>query len=263
MWSDGDYDADREFADRFLSHQAEIVNKAIRVDVAPIEEDLRRNTDLVLVTPVLPKSGRAIRISARVRRVAERDKTDANRLPYCRQFTIRERRVSGVETEMDKIKLGYGDMFVYGFESEPGSDRLYPWFIGNLDILREYYEHGGRSAGRKKNKGNHGSSFLAFNLDDMPLGFILASDGIAVGPCEYCGTSGADSYYYGVQDWTRRRGTFPHRVLHWRCCPLAVQEGRCVICFKPGATELGFWLVGGLSHDECLRSFIATKGSCV
>lgn len=73
----------------------------------------------------------------------------------------------------------------------------------------------------------------------------------------------APSNFSELLGTNRTAGTFPHRVLHWRCCPLAVQEGRCVICFKPGATELGFWLVGGLSHDECLRSFIATKGSCV
>ncbi|MGH3428197.1 MAG: hypothetical protein ACRDQZ_11645 [Mycobacteriales bacterium] len=261
MWSDGDYNADREFADRFLPHQAEIAREALRVDVAPIEEYLRRNTDLILRTPVLPKHGRDIRISARVRRVAERDKSDwPQQTPYNRQFTIRTRRVSGVETEMDKIKLGFGDMFVYGFEQEPGSDRLYPWFIGNLEILRDHHARTGRSAGEQRNKGPGGSSFKAFNLDDMPLGFVLASDGLAIGPCASCGMPGADTFYYEVKGWTERRNQFAHHQLHWRCCPLAGKEGRCVVCFKPGAPMTNMAVVGGPAHEHCIKT-VSGEGS--
>ncbi|MGH3834165.1 MAG: hypothetical protein ACRDSF_00455 [Pseudonocardiaceae bacterium] len=194
--------------------------------------------------------------------MTERDKIDrssSQRRVYSRQFTIRKRRVSGVETEMDKIKLGFGDMFVYGFESEPGSDRMYPWFIGNLEILRDYYDHGGRSAGEQRNKGPGGSHFEAFNLDDMPLGFILASDGLAVAVCAYCGELGADTFYYEVKDWSERQSEFAHHALHWRCCPMAVKEGRCVVCFKPGAPMTNLATVGGPAHANCIDGLARTN----
>ncbi len=44
---------------------------------------------------------------------------------------------------MAKMLDGHGDMLIYGFDSAPGSDRLYPWLLGNLGILRQYIRDGG------------------------------------------------------------------------------------------------------------------------
>lgn len=162
------YEEDRAWADKFLPHQKEIAEKAIRVETAPIEEDLKRNTDLILRT-VVPIRDREVRISARVRR-----HTYAAR--FKDEFTIRLDRPSGVETEMPKLRSGYGDFTIYGFESEPGSDQMYPWFIANTAILRDYLNRGGYF---KVERNSDGSSRLAVvHLGDMPLGFILDHDGL-------------------------------------------------------------------------------------
>lgn len=248
MSSDGDFDIDFEWSQQFLPHQAEVAQRALRVDVAPLEEDQRRNTDLILTSAMALRSGQRLTISARVRRFEERDKRlHPRNVPYARQFTIRDRRPSGYETEMDKLRLGYGDMFVYGFQSAPGSDRMYPWFVGNLHVLRDWTEQGGHPSEKGRNKGPRGSTFAVFDLSSMPLGFILASDGIAVGRCEFCGQNGADTFYYEIKDWAERESASqPQWPLHWRCCPLAAQERRCVACFRPRADRIDAGL-GGLS----------------
>lgn len=176
---DGDFQGDWDFQARFSEHQREIAQKAVRVEFAPIEDDLKRNTDLILRS-VVPIRDRIIRISARVRRRKHLSR-------YQNQFTIRYRRPSGVATEIDKMRLGDGDLFIYGFESQPcvdhecgheaGKCRLDPWLIGDLHILRDYDAAGGFCEIRT-NKGQHGSHLAAFYLADMPLGFVRDSEHI-------------------------------------------------------------------------------------
>lgn len=173
-----DVAADWEWANKFLPHQAQVAREALRVDVAPIEDDMRRNTDLILRSAVPLRLGRELRISARVRRHEHLKRFEhARGIEYRKQFTIRDRRPSGVPTEMHKLRLGEGDIFIYGFEAEPGSDQLYPWAVINLELLREYDKFGGYSA-VKRNKGERGSWLRAFHYDDMPIGTVLRSDGI-------------------------------------------------------------------------------------
>lgn len=173
-----DVAADWAWADKFLPHQAEIAQKAMRVEVAPLEDDMRRNRDLILRTAVPVHKGRELYISARVRRHEYLNRMQhAPGLAYRNQITIRDRRPSGVATEMAKVRLGEGDFFVYGFESEPDSDRLYPWVLVNLEMIRDYDLHGGYST-VKRNKGERGSWLRAFSLDDLPLGAVLDSQGI-------------------------------------------------------------------------------------
>jgi hypothetical protein len=165
------YEEDRKWADKFIPHQAQIAEKAIRVQVAPIEDDLRRNTDLVLRSIVKGKRLEEIRISARVRRhdyiTRFRD-----------QFTVRLDRPSGIESEMPKIRHGYGDFFIYGFEAEPDADKMHPWLIGNVSILRKYLSDGGYF---KIHDNKDGSSRLAvFHIADMPIGFVLDSEGLTI-----------------------------------------------------------------------------------
>jgi hypothetical protein len=180
------YERDRGWADQFLPHQMELAREVIRVDVAPIEDDLRRNTDLILKSAV--PLGRPLRISARVRHHAYIKRLEhAPGLAYRNQITIRDHLPSGVRTEMDKVRLGDGDMFIYGFESEPGSPRLYPWAVVNLDMIRDYDMRGGYST-VKRNKGERGTWLRVFSLDDLPVGAVLRSEGIDFesGPWLHC-----------------------------------------------------------------------------
>jgi hypothetical protein len=163
------FEEDFEWQQKFRAHFSEIAHEAMRVDVAPAEEDWKRNTDFIMSTVILlPK--RDIRISARVRR----HKYIAR---YRDQFTVRLDRPSGVDAEMPKIRAGWGDFTIYGFESETGSDRMGPWFIGNVNLLRSYLREPGHYYSVHGN--DDGSSRLAaFHIADMPLGFLLKSDGL-------------------------------------------------------------------------------------
>jgi hypothetical protein len=165
-----DFEDDFEWQAQFAGHFSEIALQAMRVNVAPAEEDWKRNTDFVLQA-VVPTPSREIRISARVRRYKY-----ASRYPD--EFTVRLDRPSGAPAEMPKIRQGWGDFTIYGFESEPGSNRLGPWFLGNVEMLRDYLRRGGYY--KVKENRDRSSRFAAFNHGDMPLGFIKASGGMRV-----------------------------------------------------------------------------------
>jgi hypothetical protein len=164
------FEEDFEFQQPFRGHFSEIAKEAMRVEVAPAEDDWKRNTDFMMST-VIPLRNRVIRISARVRRHQYLAR-------YRDEFTVRLDRPSGVETEMPKIKAGWGDFTIYGFESMHGSDRLYPWFIGNIAILRDYIARDGYYKPQRNKDGS--SRLAAFHLADMPLGFVLKSEGLAL-----------------------------------------------------------------------------------
>lgn len=163
-------DEDFEWQKTFRGHFSEIAKQAMSVDVAPDEEDWKRNTDFILST-VIPLPRRDIRVSARVRR-------HEYARQYADEFTVRLDRPSGAAAEMPKLRAGWGDFTIYGFESEHGSNRMRPWFIGNTNMLRDYIAHGGYFKVHR-NKDNS-SRLAAFHLADMPLGFILASEGLTV-----------------------------------------------------------------------------------
>lgn len=165
------YEESKKFADRFLAHQAEIAQSVLRVDVAPIEEDQKRNTDLILRSVPAMRNNQPLRFSARVRTHGELRKRD-----YKDQFTLRYRRPSGVQTEWQKMRAGDGDYFIYGFEAEAGSDRMHPWFIGNLAVLNDWIDKGGKPVRIASN--DDGSSDLAiFDLNVMPVDFVSNSEG--------------------------------------------------------------------------------------
>lgn len=92
------------------------------------------------------------------------------------QCVMTWRKPSGAEAEMPKLRHGYGDLTIYGFESEPGSDRMYPWLIGNTAILRDYLNSGGYYKVQRNRDGS--SRLAAVHLADMPLGFVLDQAGL-------------------------------------------------------------------------------------
>ena len=69
--------------------------------VAPRELDIKRNADLVM----FPFGGK---------HVAMRLRRQGYLWLYELEFTIRNKRDSGAETELSKIKRGLGDWFFYG-----------------------------------------------------------------------------------------------------------------------------------------------------
>lgn len=56
-------------------------------------------------------------------------------LHYPHEFTIRWKRPSGVTTEIDKIRQGFGDYLFYGFVNEQ-EKKIIQYFIGDLAVFR-------------------------------------------------------------------------------------------------------------------------------
>jgi hypothetical protein len=174
------FDEDYQWQRKFAGHYCEIIRQVLGVaaEAAPEEEDWRRNTDFVGLSAGVRLGRREYRISARARRhgyAARRDQAGAR---YADQFTVRRDRPSGYATETPKLCAGYGDFTIYGFESAPGSDRLGPWFLGNAAMLADYIDRGGYGAVEANHDGS--STFTAYHLADMPLGFVLGSEGLRV-----------------------------------------------------------------------------------
>jgi hypothetical protein len=88
-----------------------------------VKHDLTQATDFEIFT-VKPFT-----VAARLRRY------DAW-LKYPQDFTIRWSRPSGVPTEIDKIRQGFGNYLFYGFVNEQ-ENKIIQYLIGDLDTFRQ------------------------------------------------------------------------------------------------------------------------------
>ena len=130
---------------------------------APAEEDMERNTDLIVIRldPV--------RVACRLRRFEY-----ASRYPD--QFTIREGRPSGAQTELAKVLSGWGDYIFYGFANRDAS-ALAGWMLGSLTAFRLWHARetwAGRRPGLQKPNQDGSSTFRAYNIGDLPGDFLVA-----------------------------------------------------------------------------------------
>jgi hypothetical protein len=202
-----DFDFQRQFRD----HYAEIALGVVRVAVASWDDDARRNTDFQICT-----LDNGHRIACRARRAQYRHR-------YTSDFTIRYSRPSGVPTEWHKLRQGLGDFIIYGFDA--GDGRLQPWHLLNAHLVREYLTGGGHW---RYQANDDGTTFAAIDIDKLPIGAVLNSDGLPrglylgppVGPCELCGQL---VYNSGPDDG----GRWQHP-----CCA-AVAPHRCLYCLSP------------------------------
>jgi len=90
----------------------------LRIQIAPMADDLKRATDLVVTV----EGGD---IAVRIRR------------PSCsyRDLTIRAWRRSGAKTEIDKIRKGFARWYLYAWSD--GHYNLADWILVDLDNLRQ------------------------------------------------------------------------------------------------------------------------------
>lgn len=93
--------------------------KLLSINPASSERDLKKATDLVIRV----NGGD---IAVRIRRPAYRKRY--------RDLTLRAWRRSGVSTELEKIKHGFGDWYLYGWSD--GRKGLDDWFLVDLHKLR-------------------------------------------------------------------------------------------------------------------------------
>ena len=114
---------DWQWADRHLQAVMDILKAnamhLLSVQVAPLEDDQQRATDLVIT--VLGGD-----VAVRIRRTKY--------ISRFRDLTIRAWRASGAKTELQKIKEGFGRWYLYGWSDD--QDKLYDWMLVDCDVLR-------------------------------------------------------------------------------------------------------------------------------
>jgi hypothetical protein len=182
-----------DFADSFAfqadykNHLADVAQKVTRVEVAGWEDDLRRNTDFLVMA-----MANNWRITARVRTPEYRDR-------FRDQITVRLDRPSGLKTELAKLRDGFGDFGIYAFASPDRPGRLVQWCLYNIALLREYLDQGGRWYERRNRDGS--STFAVFDIEEVAgreFGFVLNSEGLRIDawppPCGKCRICGHDSW---------------------------------------------------------------------
>lgn len=135
------------------------------VSEAPAAEDMRHNTDLIVLT-LAPK-----RIAVRIRRAEYADR-------YGDEFTLRASRPSGTETELSKIISGWGDYLFYGFADPADPLALSRWLLGDLAVFRLWHATalGYRARPwRDRANGDRSSAFRAYRVADLPPEFVIAA----------------------------------------------------------------------------------------
>lgn len=136
------------------------------ISEAPIEEDMKRNTDLMVLKMD------QLRISVRIRRHEYLYK-----LNYRNEFTIRKSVPSGVETELGKVISGWGTHIFYGFAGKQNYE-LAAWMLGDLNLFRGWLfkatcKNRGILPGQDVPNGD-GTRGQAFTIADLPDDFVIA-----------------------------------------------------------------------------------------
>jgi hypothetical protein len=147
-----DYATDRKWADQFIPHVRAVVGPLL-LQAAPMEVDCREATDLIVLM------ARDMRIAVRIRRRGYFEK-------YPLEFTIRDHRESGAETEHAKIRKGFGDWFLYGHGDER-SGQVTHWMLLDLHAYRFAEEEGVPLVCQRKANGD-GTYFVAYKLLSFP-----------------------------------------------------------------------------------------------
>lgn len=135
---------------------------------APPEEDMKHNTDLIVLKMD------TVRIAVRLRRHQYLHQRN-----YANEFTIRATRPrSGADTELGKVISGWGDYNFYGFASADGKS-LAAWVLGDLKVFRLWvnrhmFANAGKMPGTSKLNSDGSSEFYAFTIDDLPPEFVVA-----------------------------------------------------------------------------------------
>jgi hypothetical protein len=144
------WQSDKGWSDRFIPeikrHCADVI-----LNEAPLEEDQKHNTDLIVL------KGGETRIACRIRR--------HKYISYKDDFTVRFARPNGTPTEFDKVISGWGDYFFYGFSDEEEKS-LAHWWIMDLRVFRNWLvwyllSSGGNLPGVSRDNFDGSSSFLA------------------------------------------------------------------------------------------------------
>lgn len=148
---------DKGWSDRFAPHIRCILGDLF-FKAADDFEDQKHNTDFDMVF----RSSDGVRVAARMRKQSGR----WERYLLAGEFTVRSTRPSGVDTELQKIRAGWGDFMFYGFAHEEG-DHISNWVVLNLDGLRGELAAGLEPRHRNKPNPDGSSTFNVYSTRDL------------------------------------------------------------------------------------------------
>ena len=152
-----EWNHDKDWSDKYLTSVKEILGRLL-IGPAPIEDDQKRNTDLIVLKMD------AVRIGCRIRRLHHYAR-------YGEQFTVRSERPSGTKTELAKIIEGWGDYLFYAFAAHEGPI-LHAWTLIDLRafrlwLSRQLVRNKGVLPGALIPNADGSSEFRAFHLSDV------------------------------------------------------------------------------------------------
>lgn len=124
-----------------------------RFEEATIEQDTMEGFDVIFSFP-------DVKIPIRIRDFKYQSYMD---------FTIRSRSFYGMETEIHKLKKGFGDFYFYSWLSE--RNRIEKYIIVNLDRFRNVIDS--PKAEKKYNKDN--TEFMSY-----PMDLLIKSDSLII-----------------------------------------------------------------------------------
>jgi hypothetical protein len=163
--SDGKYVTDRNFADKYISKQRDILAPVIGkwgMNVADFETDTKQATDLTWFLG-------HIAIGARIRRSQYRS------IYGLTQFTMRVWRATGALTEYFKItQQQHGDWFFYSHAADD-SFELPHWLIIDLHAFRRYHPALLSTQGHLIRNKDNSTAFRAWDVRNFPVGVLIAA----------------------------------------------------------------------------------------
>lgn len=156
------WEDEKRWSDRFIPEIKSILGQ-ILIGEASQEEDMKRNTDLIVLRM------EAVRIACRVRRFKYLEN-------YGDEFTIRCNSQENAKTELHKVISGWGDVFFYGFCDE-SETRLAKWIVGDLSVFRFWFtsyccRNQGFPPGEKR-ENRDGTALRSFCVSDLPSDFVI------------------------------------------------------------------------------------------
>lgn len=172
-----DWKLDKKWSDRFLPEIKEILGRKFIGEIP--KEDKEHNTDLMII------NSSNLRVSCRVRSFDYYKK-------FKHEFTIHSERETLAKTEFEKIMMGWGDVFFYGF-SDKEEEKLLAWALIDLRVFRHYIfyknleikktNHLFLDLERDKIPNPNGSGFfLSFKYKDFPKELVIDQYGLDLQP---------------------------------------------------------------------------------
>lgn len=151
------YRNDRSFSDDYLAQVKRILSRnAIRfigIEVAQDADDTQESTDMVISV----NNGR---VAVRVRR------------PSCafRDLTIRSRSFGGGTTELEKLRAGFGDWYLYCWTNS--DSQISEWILVDINKMRST---GLLNKSKKDIPNGDGTFFVAFDKVELRMNHCLIS----------------------------------------------------------------------------------------